>query len=602
MIKIAVAILVATFSLAMHCHALTADDVSPEARALLPEASEIMIIMKDGTTHSGHLISKTKDKYTINVERGRGISFQREINAADVKSVQEKNVADLLAVALIGFKETLDGTPSDEELESISKLFMEFLEKAPDHRAAAGIRFLQDDARNQMAQRARGLQKIDGIWYPPVQAAIMRFDQADARIREMEERFRGINAPTYPTNPRAKAFYDNLVVARRDAARSLPQVMADRMPSLLGDQRFEEAADELNAFQSFFLTRVVGTEATARRLGAADAQLFAQMDVQYFFRMQQRFMDAYLKTIELSEPDPGDTSEMVSIPGGFFIRGNSQAAPGSDTFPALLTYVDAFEIDRYEVSNADYRKFIEYIEATGDSSMEHPDAPPLKNHRPAGWDHPSLSGDDQPVVGVDWFDAYAYAKWKGKRLPTEAEWELAARGPKALEYPWGDAKPAQVFANNTSGRQALANRITQARTPPPQEQTRRGSQPATPPPPYQLARSTWPVSALLPEDAAEYLITSDLPSISPYGVYHMAGNAAEWVKDFYDAKYYSLAPHRNPVGPESGEGQVIRGGSYLSADAELTTFNRMAADNRNAHLKRGVSRENLPFVGFRCAR
>jgi formylglycine-generating enzyme required for sulfatase activity len=576
---------------------ISADDLSPEAKALLPQTTEVLVTLNDGSTHSGQLVSKTAEKYTIQMDKGRGITFQKEFNVTDVKSFQQKSVEDLLAIGLIGLKEKLDGTVTEDELTELSALFKEFLDKAPEHKAVPAIKYLYDDAQKQIGQYRLGLQKIEGQWLPPVQAAILRFDQADAKIKEMEEKFRGINGETFPSNPRAKAFYDSLIITRRDSARSLPQVMADRLPSLLENKRFDEAVDELNAFQAFFLTRVVGTEATARRLGPADAQLFDQMDVQYFFRMQQRIMDAYIQTQPEFIVDANDQSEMVAIPGGFFIRGNSQAAPGSDTFPALISFVDKFEIDRYEVSNAEYRKFVEYVESTGDSSMEHPDAPPLKNHRPASWEVSELSGDHQPVVGIDWFDAYAYAKWKGKRLPTEAEWEKAARGMKALEYPWGDAKPAQVYANNMSGRQQVSSRITQARMPPPEQ---RKGQPA--PPPFQLPKGTWPVDVLVPEDATMLMIVSDLPSVSPYGIYHMAGNAAEWVQDFYDARYYYQAAPRNPTGPETGEGHVVRGGSFIGADADVTTFVRQAADNKNAHFKKGLAKDNTPTVGFRCAK
>jgi len=578
--------------------ALTAEDFSPEARALLPEVAEVTVTLNDGTSHSGQLVSKTAEKYTIKMDRGRGITFQKEFNVSDVKSFQQKNVEDLLAVKLIGFKEALDATITEDELKKYAALFKEFLDKAPDHKAKAAVNYLYEDANKQIEQYRRGLQKIDGKWIPPVQATIIRFDQADEKIREMETKFGGINQAQYPSNPRAKTFYDSLIITRRDSARSLPQVMADRMPSLLGEKRFDEAVDELNAFQQFFLTRVVGTEATARRLGPADAQLFEQMDVQYFFRMQHRIMEAYRATITPFVANPDDTSEMVTIPGGFYIRGDSGAAPGSDTFPALITFVDEFEIDRYEVSNAEYRKFVEYVESTGDSSMEHPEAPPLKNHRPAGWEVSDLSGDTLPVVGVDWFDAYAYAKWKGKRLPTEAEWEKAARGIQTNLYPWGNARPAEVFANNISGRAQLSSRINQARMPPPGQQQKN----APPPPTFQLPKGTWPVNAIVPEDAVISMIVPDLPGTSPYGLYHMAGNAAEWVNDYYDAKYYYNAPARDPQGPESGEGQVIRGGSFISGDNELATHFRASSDNRNAHYKKGVGKDNTPMVGFRCAK
>jgi formylglycine-generating enzyme required for sulfatase activity len=577
--------------------ALTAEDLSPEAAALLPEIAEVTLTLKNGSTHSGQLTAKTPEKYVLKTDRGRGITFQQEFAAADVRSVQHKDVEDLLAAALVQFKEKLDGAASEKELKSIAALTSEFVQKAPDHRATPAIKTLLDDAQHQVDQSARGLQKIDGAWHPPVQAAIMKYDLADQRIRDMEEKFRGINADAYPANPRAKQFYDGLVLNRRETARALPQIMAERMNLLLAEKNFDEAVEELNAFQTFFLTRVIGSEASSRRLDPGDARLFEQTDVQQFFRMQQRIIDAYIPTQPVPKVNLEDTSEMVTVPAGFFARGNKNATPGSDNFPAVLTYVDAFEIDRYEVSNAEYREFVDYVERTGDSSMDHPDAPPLKNRKPAGWQVPELSGDDQPVVGVDWFDAYAYAKWKGKRLPTEAEWEKAARGIAVFEFPWGDAKPAQVFANNPSGRQALANRITQARMPPPDQ--RKG---APAPPPFQLPKATWPVKSLVPEEASTYMIAPDLPAVSPYGVYHMAGNAAEWAADAYNPRYYYQAPTRNPVGPETGADRVIRGGSFIHGDTEITTHHRLPADARNPNYKKGVAKDNTPFVGFRCAK
>jgi len=595
MIKFYLSILVVLAMSGLRTFAFTADTLSSEAKALLPTTTEVTITTKDGTIYSGELIEKTADKYRLQMDRGRGIKFQQEFKIADVKNMQEKNIGDLLAVALIGFKEKLDGTPTKDELARYSSLFKEFLDIAPEHKAAPAIKFLYTDAQKQLENDSKGMQKIEGTWMPPVQASITRFDLAEKRIKEMSDKMPGIESPGYSGNPKAKAFYENLIIARRDTARNLPQIMADRMPILLEEKRFDEAVEELNAFQTFFLTRVAGTEASARKLGTEG--LFEQMDIQYFFRMQQRIMDAYIGTQTEITPNLEDTSEMVSIPGGFFVRGHSQSQSGSDNFPALITHVDDFEIDRYEVSNAEYQKFVDYVESTGDSSMEHPDAPPLKNHRPAGWNSTELSAPDLPVVGVDWFDAYAYAKWKGKRLPTEAEWEKAARGLKAIEYPWGEHKPAAVFANNPTGRQMLGNKIIQARTPPPEQ--RKG----TPvPPPYQMPKSTWPVKSLVPEDAVMLLISPDLPSVSPYGIYHMAGNAAEWVQDFYDPQYYYHAPTRNPTGPESGEGRIFRGGSFMSADNELATYHRAAADTRNTHFKQGLAKDNTPVIGFRCAK
>jgi formylglycine-generating enzyme required for sulfatase activity len=573
---------------------------SEAAQALLPEVIEVTVTLKDGSTLSGEVIEQSPQRTLLKMDGGRGISFQKVIPAGTIASMQSKSTADLMAIALINLRGELDGTLDQAALERLDSLFSEFLAAAPGHKAAAGITLLRDNARSQLANLAKGLRKIDGEWLPPVQATILRFDRAEAKAREMEEQFRGIETPGFTANPRAKSFYDNLVTARREAVRALPQIVAERMPQLLNEQRFDEAVDELNAFQTFFLTRVLGTEATTQRLSADDARLFEQIDIDYFFRMQQRVLDAYLAAREPADtPDLAAADTMVDIPGGLFIRGNRAATAGSDTFPALLTHINPFSIDRYEVSNADYRKFVDYVESTGDSSMEHPDAPPLKNHRPAGWDVPELSGDDQPVVGVDWFDAYAYANWVGKRLPTEAEWEFAARGTDGRTFPWGEQKPVAVFPNSPVGRQALANLITKARTPPPDQRKKNEALP----PPFAFPKATWPVTIATPDDAALLMIGPEVPPVSPFGVLHLAGNAAEWVADWYDPRAYYTAPPRNPTGPETGEFRVIRGGSFISADeGELATYHRLPADKRNSNAVKGVAKDGTPFVGFRCAR
>jgi formylglycine-generating enzyme required for sulfatase activity len=101
--------------------------------------------------------------------------------------------------------------------------------------------------------------------------------------------------------------------------------------------------------------------------------------------------------------------------------------------------VQPFKIDRYEVTNAEYGKFLEHVAEHGDRALRHADQPSDQDHTPLHWNDSKYNGPDQPVVGVDWFDAYAYARWVGKRLPTSAEWEQAARGSTKRLYPWGDA-------------------------------------------------------------------------------------------------------------------------------------------------------------------
>jgi len=216
-----------------------------------------------------------------------------------------------------------------------------------------------------------------------------------------------------------------------------------------------------------------------------------------------------------------------------------------DEGPAHWVFLDGYFIDKYETSNQQYAEF---MKATG-----HPG--------PAYWDDPRLNKPNQPVVGVNWFDANAYCEYKGKRLPTEAEWERAARGPKGFKYPWGnemDSSKANYGKNN---------------------------------------EATLPVDSL-----AE--------GASPYGLHHMAGNVFEWVQDWYDPKFYQKTPHpANTQGPLKpiwiggtgtyvdrltvGAKRVIRGGSWIAAESSITSTHRFW--NHPSNNSYGVG------LGFRCA-
>jgi formylglycine-generating enzyme required for sulfatase activity len=187
-------------------------------------------------------------------------------------------------------------------------------------------------------------------------------------------------------------------------------------------------------------------------------------------------------------------------------------------------YLDAFYIDKYPVTNSRFRRF-------GRSKDDY---------------GPKFNGDRQPVVGVTWTQARDYCKSVGKRLPTEAEWEKAARGVDGRRYPWGNRwDPSKViWVNNSGGKIHPADRT------------------------YNTHRS-------------------------PYGAVDMSGNTWEWISDWYGKDYYPNAPNRNPKGPASGSVRVLRGGSYLSGN----TSNFRAA-NRNWH----DPDDQLYNVSFRCAK
>ncbi|HEU4686300.1 MAG TPA: SUMF1/EgtB/PvdO family nonheme iron enzyme [Nitrospira sp.] len=271
-----------------------------------------------------------------------------------------------------------------------------------------------------------------------------------------------------------------------------------------------------------------------------------------------------------SAAQPADDG-MVLIPAGEFFMGSS---PGEDTLPdeqpQRKIYISTFLIDRFEVTNDEYRLF---VEATG-----HP--PPL-NANPAYtlWENGKpLSGiEKHPVVNVSWLDATDYCRWAGKRLPTEAEWEKAARSTDGRRYPWGNdwdlsrANSASFWAGRT----------------------------------IEFASSTeWEAFWVKGEGAAiarekglkgEILtlpVGSFPDGVSAYGLHDMSGNAAEWVQDWYDPNYYKSGPFADPPGPGRGAIKSMRGGSWLKPAISLRTSDR----------DWGTMDSRPSGTGFRCAK
>ncbi|MBE7558576.1 SUMF1/EgtB/PvdO family nonheme iron enzyme [bacterium] len=255
-----------------------------------------------------------------------------------------------------------------------------------------------------------------------------------------------------------------------------------------------------------------------------------------------------------------DGSPMIRIPAGAFEMGlteeEARAAWQEDTAlwaqnlkaagwpaprledylsatPKHRTSVSAFLLDQYEVSNAQYRK---YVAATGARPAEY-----------AG--DPVLGRDEHPVVGVSWRDATAYARWAGKRLPTEAEWEYAARGPTGLMYPWGGI--------------------------------------------LEATRANLPVE-LSPDEYAQSAPRGSFSAgASPFGILDLCGNAMEWVADPFDARYYAHSPTSDPPGPATGEFRILRGGGWK--------YFHSPAIYRSAYRAPRYLGDRAPFAGFRCA-
>ena len=240
-------------------------------------------------------------------------------------------------------------------------------------------------------------------------------------------------------------------------------------------------------------------------------------------------------TVPVRSADP----DMVFIPGGNFLRGRTHALPDDELkwFPTLLKderparqlLIDAFFIDKHEVTNRQYAEFLK--STAGEAPYYWPDGKP-----PGG-------KEDYPVVNISWHEAAAYCKWSGKRLPTEAEWEYAARGPaEGLKFPWGNDEPCKEKHAQFDGIDG----------------------------PGEVCQ--------FPEN--------------DFGLCDMAGSVWEWCSDRYGREYYGSAPEQNPTGPEEGLYRVLRGGCWADRAKYLTCSYRSYA--------RPVERS--PTIGFRCAR
>jgi formylglycine-generating enzyme required for sulfatase activity len=226
-----------------------------------------------------------------------------------------------------------------------------------------------------------------------------------------------------------------------------------------------------------------------------------------------------------------DGMTLVYVPEGEFKMGTSDTISWkwNDQKPQHTVYLDAFWIDQNEVTNK------QYAVCVSDGSCALPSD--TKSYMYS-------ESSDHPVIYISWNDATAYCSWANRRLPTEAEWEKAARGPNGYTYPWGNDAPTFTLLNYL---QHIGST------------TKVGSYPS---------------------------------GKSYYGVYDMAGNVSEWVNDWYSGTYYGSSPSSNPLGPETGQYRVLRGGSWTSDGVYVRSTYRSGNDPLNTSI----------VDGFRCAR
>ena len=256
-------------------------------------------------------------------------------------------------------------------------------------------------------------------------------------------------------------------------------------------------------------------------------------------RFDDSASDNFIFVISPDEPDKM-YEDMVYVPGGYIMMGSKYQ---DDELPVHKIYVDGFYMDKYEVTVAEYQNF-------------------CRATRRVMPKQPYWNDDNHPVVKVSWNDATAFAKWKKKRLPTEAEWEYAARsGSKGYFYSWGNTNPSRKKGGNVADEALRSEKKF-----------------------WRIWKNYY--------DGFVYTAPRGAFYSNYFGLYDMTGNVWEWCSDWYDAGYYPKSAENNPKGPTKGSHKVLRGGSWNYSPRDVLTTRRM-------HYRSDVT---LDYIGFRCVR
>ena len=315
-----------------------------------------------------------------------------------------------------------------------------------------------------------------------------------------------------------------LTIAERDGLKLFPVVLREtdtaRVPESIKAVTFYRSDGNLTAGVAAAVHRIAG-DFTRKRIKkfAIASTIIVTLCAAVFYVIDARKTGEWIGK---------DGAPAVLLAAGSFIMGDDRNSPRREI------YVDGFYMDKYEVTVSRYAKF---LQATGNLRP------------PEEWDSVDLgSGAELPVVGVDWHDADSYCRWAGKRLPSEAEWEKAARGSDERQYPWGSDAPTPEHA--TFGK------------------------------PYERP--------VYKDGVTE--VGRHSRGTSPFGLHDLSGNVSEWVADWY-SESFPRAEARNPKGPEKGTAKVIRGGGWYDPPDRIVTTKRMysSPDERD------------DSSGFRCA-
>ncbi len=253
----------------------------------------------------------------------------------------------------------------------------------------------------------------------------------------------------------------------------------------------------------------------------APSQMFKGLTIGIFI------LSSYI-LVSVNERFSGDNDKagMVFFPEGEFWMGSVEGDGHKDEHPRHKVFLDAFFLDRYEVTGEDFQRYLEK------KPEEHPTI--------TGWFGRKVRPGMQkrPVIGLSWKRCLKFCRWQGKRIPTEAEWERAAAGLEGRRYPWGNQVPDSTRANFNKCCFIMKGKILKEVG-------------------YYEAGKT------------------------PEGVYDLAGNIAEWVHDWYDKSYYKISKYRNPPGPDQGTYHIVRGGAWNSMAGYLRATARYGYDDAN---------------------
>lgn len=298
----------------------------------------------------------------------------------------------------------------------------------------------------------------------------------------------------------------------------------------------------------------------------------------------KRFIGNDSPTLSIPDSPPLESLDrqagMVRLIGGRFTLGHTYGL--LDNRPPHKVTLDPFWLDEHEVTNAQFARFVEATQAItsaqqiGKSKVFDRSKKKWLVVEGADWRHPegpqsTITGSGSlPVVQVSWYDALAYARWAGKRLATEAEWECAARaGLHEADYPWGREELFRQYEGVPL--QDRADRPYQAN--------------------YWQGRFPQGDTG---EDGYQGLAPVGVYRSNRFGLVDMAGNVAEWCADFYHSDYYAVSPESNPRGPNQGLERVVRGGSWISAEHANRRHTVWARDKLPASSSSNIT-------GFRCA-